>query len=281
MDIELFAYNKKNEGNKENYIDVNNAGFNFVSTRSLTGNRPNGRNDWQLLYVHKGAIRLKEDGKNKILEAGHFIIYKPLQPQFYTFMSDPESEIYWLHFNGVFCEQILKELNLLVFYGAIIPNPRITNLWKEIIDQLKNAEINYKSICNYKFLEILTTLSTEFNSHTEKKENARLEKIKPAITAIKKNFNEKYTLDDLAALCFISKFTLIKIFSQTMGASPIAYLNSIRLKNALYFLTETTYTIDEISQRIGFDNSFYFSRLFKKKYGISPTEYRKKYSSSL
>ncbi len=281
MDIELFAYNKKNEGNKENYIDVNNAGFNFVSTRSLTGNRPNGRNDWQLLYVHKGAIRLKEDGKNKILEAGHFIIYKPLQPQFYTFMSDPESEIYWLHFNGVFCEQILKELNLLVFYGAIIPNPRITNLWKEIIDQLKNAEINHKSVCNYKFLEILTTLSTEFYSHTEKKVNARLEKIKPAITAIKKNFSEKYTLDDLAALCFISKFTLIKIFSQTMGASPIAYLNSIRLKNALYFLTETTYTIDEISQRIGFDNSFYFSRLFKKKYGVSPTEYRKKYSSSL
>ena len=71
---------------------------------------------------------------------------------------------------------------------------------------------------------------------------------------------------------------LRKLFKKEMGLSPLEYMTSLRMKSAEKLLTAmwtNEYTISEIAQMCGFDNSLYFSRVFKKYFGCSPSNYAK------
>ena len=67
----------------------------------------------------------------------------------------------------------------------------------------------------------------------------------------------------------------MKFFKETMGMSFTQYLNDYRLNIAGQTLRSTTDNISDIAQNTGFDNLSYFTRMFKKKYGMTPGEYRK------
>ena len=64
-------------------------------------------------------------------------------------------------------------------------------------------------------------------------------------------------------------------FKQIVKHSPMRYILTIRMNNAASLLDSTDYSMAEISAIVGYDNPLYFSRLFKKQKGVSPSEYRK------
>jgi AraC-like DNA-binding protein len=69
---------------------------------------------------------------------------------------------------------------------------------------------------------------------------------------------------------------LSKMFSHYIGQSPMQYLTSLRLERATVLLRNRQhFTIEEIALSVGYRDSFYFSKLFKQKYGLSPSEYSK------
>lgn len=61
-----------------------------------------------------------------------------------------------------------------------------------------------------------------------------------------------------------------------MKISPAQYILSLRMVNAQSLLENTDYKIGEIAEIVGYDNQLYFSRVFRKEYGVSPAQYRKK-----
>ena len=67
---------------------------------------------------------------------------------------------------------------------------------------------------------------------------------------------------------------MLRIFRREFGTSPIAYLLDKKLEQAMLMLRDTAFSIKEISIKLGFKDEFYFSRLFRKKCGKSPREYR-------
>ena len=68
----------------------------------------------------------------------------------------------------------------------------------------------------------------------------------------------------------------IRNFKKYTGSTPMHYILSIRISNAESLLEATEYNVTEISNIVGYGNPLYFSRIFKKMKGISPTEYRKR-----
>ena len=90
-----------------------------------------------------------------------------------------------------------------------------------------------------------------------------------------KNFRENITLEELSFLFGTNKTTLCKSFKETFGTTVIAYVNSLRIKQARRLVREGSENITEISESLGFSSIHYFSRLFKKTVGISPKEYVK------
>ena len=73
----------------------------------------------------------------------------------------------------------------------------------------------------------------------------------------------------------ISETHLRRIFKQDFNISPIKYINCLKLDKAKNMLQSSNYTINEIALSVGYDDPYYFSRVFKRETGLSPSEYKK------
>ncbi len=94
---------------------------------------------------------------------------------------------------------------------------------------------------------------------------------------INQNYATKITLETLSNRFFYSKTTIMNTFKSTYNMSVNQYLQDTRLKHALPLLEQTDYSIHYISEKCGFSDQNYFSKVFSKKYGITPTTYQSRY----
>ena len=91
------------------------------------------------------------------------------------------------------------------------------------------------------------------------------------------HYAEKISLDQIAASMFLSTFYISKIFKSETGTTPIRYLINIRLDKAKELLESGwSGSIQEIAQTVGYDDAYHFSKLFKKHFGISPSQAKQK-----
>lgn len=97
-----------------------------------------------------------------------------------------------------------------------------------------------------------------------------------AVHFIQTNVSENIRVADLAADLGLSRSYFCRIFTKQMGQSPQEYLVSYRLEHAADLLTEQGLSQKEAALRVGYPDVCTFSRMFKRKYGISPGEYVKK-----
>jgi AraC family transcriptional regulator of arabinose operon len=82
-------------------------------------------------------------------------------------------------------------------------------------------------------------------------------------------------IEDLAKQCGISVSHYSRLFHQRTGSSPINYFNMLKIQSSCQHLYFTDRSIKEIAIALGFDDQYYFSRLFTKLIGVSPLKYRK------
>jgi AraC family transcriptional regulator len=83
------------------------------------------------------------------------------------------------------------------------------------------------------------------------------------------------SIKHLSSRLNLSPVQFTRRFKSSIGVSPVDYLTSLRLRRARTFLLETDYTIDDIAGRCGYNNGFYFSRMFTKKMKMSPSQFRR------
>lgn len=91
------------------------------------------------------------------------------------------------------------------------------------------------------------------------------------------HYNEKISLDQIAENMYLSPFYISRIFKSETGDTPIRHLINIRLEKAKeLLLAEKGVSIQEVAAAVGYDDAYHFSKLFKKRYGISPSEAKRK-----
>ena len=89
------------------------------------------------------------------------------------------------------------------------------------------------------------------------------------------NFKNPFSLEDMAKDLGVSKYVLSRIFSKTFHSNFKRYLNDTRLDYARHRLEDTEDSITKICLDSGFDSQRTFNRVFKERFRVSPTEYRK------
>jgi len=109
---------------------------------------------------------------------------------------------------------------------------------------------------------------------TEKKPGHAREKIKGILEYIREHFGEEITIRQAAELCFYSESHFMKYFKQYAGMPFIQYLNDYRLTRAGEYLKMTEENVTQIALKCGFENLSYFNRLFRRKFGVTPRQYR-------
>ncbi|MDX1506105.1 MAG: AraC family transcriptional regulator, partial [Spongiibacter sp.] len=91
---------------------------------------------------------------------------------------------------------------------------------------------------------------------------------------MQEHIHGQLNLDELAASANLSKFHFTKKFKAWSGQSPIQYFINMKVQRACYLLDSTGMSIKEVAAALGYDDAYYFSRVFKKTIGLSPSEYR-------
>lgn len=107
---------------------------------------------------------------------------------------------------------------------------------------------------------------------SEKYRNNKL--ISQAIEYIRDNYQNNISLNDLASHTHYSPYHFIRLFKQHTGKTPFAFLLEVKLEKAKTLLKHTDHSIEEICYLSGFNSQSYFSQIFKKRTGVSPSQYR-------
>lgn len=109
---------------------------------------------------------------------------------------------------------------------------------------------------------------------TQKKESIVSEDIQVLKEYLDTHLSERFTLESCSEAVSLSVSQLIRKFRAAYGMPPYEYLNQRRIEAAKQLLVETTYSVQKISELVGFQDPYYFSKYFKKKCGKSPKLYR-------
>lgn len=97
--------------------------------------------------------------------------------------------------------------------------------------------------------------------------------VKNILNYFEEHYNEKISLDMIAENMYLSPFYISKLFKTETGEAPIRHLIDIRLEKAKEILEQNKFdSIKDVAAEVGYDDAYYFSKLFKKKYGFSPSQ---------
>jgi AraC-like DNA-binding protein len=100
-------------------------------------------------------------------------------------------------------------------------------------------------------------------------------RLRPVVEYIAENYGEKIYIETLADMIGVSPDYFTKMFKDSIGTTPIDYINGVRVNHALRLLTMTDTPVNEIAEKTGFSNPNYFHKIFKSYMQTSPLAYRK------
>lgn len=265
---------------KRKPLTVGSCGIYRLRTRAkLPTCRPRGRVDYQLLYIASGAGHFHFDGagNDTVVPAGNMVLYRPKEYQHYEYYGKDQTEVYWIHFTGNNVKNLLRKYGITdamrVFYvGA---SPEYQQLFTRMISELQQCKNGYEEMLELLFRQLLIVtqrrLSQKRNTVNEYLEH----EMSYAAQYFQKHYNREIRIDEYAASRGMSVSWFIRSFRQYTGKAPMQYLVSLRMTNAQMLLETTDYSVTEIASMVGYDNPLYFSRLFHRQKGFSPTGYRK------
>jgi len=274
-----FLNDFENADNK-NPIVVNSCGYQKFFSKNYEISRQSGRVDFQIIYIIKGKCYVNYDGETHEIPEGNIIVYSPGQPQYYEYHYKDLTEVYWIHFTGSAIHQYLKALGLLdkqVYYISV--DSEYIIIYKKIINELQLKNPGYELVCSANLLELFTLFSRTQPSLKAGKSLIKDDAINQVVIEMHSKYNQKFYVNDFAMMCNLSLYRFIHKFKDATGYTPVQYITKIRIDEAKFMLSNSSLSITEIASIVGYVNSLYFSRIFKKVTGYSPSIYKSNITS--
>lgn len=265
---------------KSKPLVVGSCGTYHLYTRpKLPTYRPKGRVDFQLLYIASGIAHFyfDNDETDTVVPAGHMVLYRPKEPQRYVYYGNEQTEVYWVHFTGNSAKKILagygitNEMRVLPT-GTSLDYARI---FKQMIHELQRCQTHYPEILTLLLRQLFILIHRQLTREHTRKNDYLDEEMSLAMQFFNDNYNTEVNIEEYASARGMSVSWFIRSFKQYTHTTPMQYIVSRRITNAQMLLETTNYNITEIGQIVGYDNPLYFSRIFRKQKGMSPSDYRK------
>lgn len=239
-------------------------------------------NQYILLYCVEGEGWFEiENQIQKVIANQVFVLPKAKAHSYGSKSANPWT-IYWIHFDGdkahFFSEGLDKPLVVSPESFSRIEDR--FKLFEEIFSTLKNGysknNLEFSITALFYFLGSIKYLSSYRTSSNLNQQNQRRDVADEAIHFMRENVRKRLTLKEIAEYVEISPSHFSTLFHNKTGYSPLNYFIHLKIQEACHHLDFSDMKINQISMLVGFDDPFYFSRLFTKTMGISPSEYRAK-----
>ena len=145
-----------------------------------------------------------------------------------------------------------------------------------MISELQRCQDDYEELLTILMRHLLISIHRELQKERKLSDVYLDNEMDMAAQYFSDNYSNEINIKEYAQSRGMSISWFIRSFKKYTGTTPMQYIVSARIANAQLLLETTQYSVSEISRIVGYDNPLYFSRLFHKTKGFSPSEYRKK-----
>lgn len=258
-----------------------------------------------LLFIVNGACVIELGAEKFILNEGDVFFIPPRTEYQRKPLKDTPCKFIYLHFTtegepiSVSFEEAKKALlDDAVKSTALQDTKKLSNLPPHLYLMQKTTEKErlsevYGFLCGIieiyqtnpnnaplltalRLTEFLSTLSlipsSEVFANTTDSKLPNL--LRNALSLVQQSYDKKLSTEELAAYCHISPQHLIRLFKNHLGVTPLQYITKNKMSSAIEMLRQSELSIKEIAYALGYDTPSYFTRLFTKEIGSSPSEIR-------
>ena len=148
------------------------------------------------------------------------------------------------------------------------------NLLNNMFSELRSRRPGCDLMMLSRLLEIFVVIAREYSSNSNSKAQT-LFRLGEVISRMENNYQDNWTIARLSRIAAMAPSTFLPVFREATGSSPIEYLLRVRMSKAANQLLQSNSSISEVAANCGFKDSNYFSRQFRKRYNVSPRDYRK------
>lgn len=267
--------------------------FPAVTARYLAENRPEPgdvHNFPELLYIRQGHHRCLLDGVPYDLSAGQLIIYAPnvfhdgdgnstAIGEIISFGTDsPEMELYYNRVITPNPEQKRMLLRIFSISQGLFSGVQSDSgpRWMVPSDRAGVRDLQkLKNLLELFLLDLYQSLPQTgsppepgINSH--RYQQSEFDKL---LRYLQTHLRETLTLEQISQECSMSVDTIKRLFRRHCGCGAIAYFNAMKIEAAKKMIEKSTLNFSQIAEQLGFQTARYFSRMFKEKTGMTPSEY--------
>ncbi|MCM3634290.1 helix-turn-helix transcriptional regulator [Paenibacillus camelliae] len=253
--------------------------------------------DFELLYVSKGVAATEMNGHQYVLHEGDLIFLSADVYHQNEVISSTASFI-GIHFDFFDEIEIMTEEDMIISDDHVLkksiakeavtppfhalskeplyqPSSNCVQLMKTLVQEFSKRPPGYELMCRALILQILTALlRTQITKRFEDLSPHTMQ-IKAIIQEIQAHPEKDWNNKLLAKRMNVHEDYMSKLFKKVTGSSPKIFIQLTRHHLARQLLSETSMSIEAISEKVGYQDAHYFSRSFRKHEGIPPVEYRK------
>ena len=232
--------------------------------------------DHLIIYCVAGTGTIEADGLKTTIQAGDLVVLPKGTPHRYQAGHNQPWTIYWMHFDGHLSEQFLQ--------GVTHAKPKATLLTIgiqarliadfETMLEIRNSGYDPRNFIHISNLlrQLLSYLGA-LKPRTTTREGLYFD-LDAVHALMQEKLHGQLELEELAQRVNLSKYHFSAKYKAITGQSPIQHFLHLKMEHACYLLDISGNSIKEISRSLGYEDSYYFSRLFKKIIGVAPRQYR-------
>lgn len=239
--------------------------------------RPNGDWAFTLLYCLDGAGTLDTSHGKHPIPRGTVALLRPFE--FHAYEADPRDawSYYWIHFNGTVAQQYYDVLTGGGTHAciAVESNLRFVENFEKVLGIFQEGQA-YKNLvqASAAMHQLLGDLFGQICQRSAPQESASA-RIERTLAMMRKNLSTHVSIHELAASAGMSHAYFTMQFRKHTGQSPRSFFNRQRIAKACEYLAATDTKVDNVARLVGYEDPFYFCRLFKRITQQTPTIYRR------
>jgi AraC-like DNA-binding protein len=239
----------------------------FIFETTSAQKKPHQSESHLIGLIAKGNGELTVNGESLPLYEGDIYVIK--KGSVFSVKLSPDMEYYYISFGGWHADDLIERMGLSKAGRVFKGSPELTDFWTSCFYRSENGNLDL-------FSESVLLFTAANVSEKPKEKNELVDKITAYATD---NFDDpSLSISDIAkALKYDPKY-LSALFKDKVGITFTEYLRDIRCRHAAFLFDEGINSVKSVAILSGFSDALYFSKIFKRETGISPTDYIKRAS---
>jgi AraC-like DNA-binding protein len=236
--------------------------------------------DYLFIWVLAGKGFAETENHRANVRPGHLLTFRPGKPHAYGSDKTDPWDIVWVHFTGSLAVKFFRATRRIgqphIELGL---DAELRDRWLELVIAHSAHRAEFAVRCDTGLCALLGLILHRLQQRARSTATTTPLDTHRLQSFIHEHLAEPISVEQLAREASLSVPHFNRLFKQQFAVSPIYYVIQKRVALACSLLSETAMPLKQVAETVGYDDPFYFSRLFRKMTGISPSEYRKQKQS--